>query len=345
MPRSSAAWIKLAIFIALAGAAAYLLADLGHILRLLIIGALLAYLLDPAARLLEGRGLTRSVATVIVVAILMVALAGFIYFVFPIVAAQITGLQGGFDATDINQAVDNVDRAANEFFARFGLAAVDWAGSMREWISAQSSGLLRFVPDVVSLLTDMVIVPFIMFFLLRDGPDMKKTFISWVPNRYFEFALTVLHKSSSQLGGYLRGQATAALVVAVLSSVALRIIGVKYFIVVGVFAGIANLIPYVGPVSGALLAVIVSALTTGSLAAAPVIIVAFAAIQIIDNTFVQPLVLSRNVEMHPLGILLVVIIGGQLFGFWGLLLAVPIAAIGKVVVTEFAGNLRRFRLA
>ncbi len=338
-------WAKLILLAVLAVGAVYLLSGIGHVVRLLIVGGLLAYLLDPAARVMESHGLSRRSATVVIFAGLVGLLVAFVYTLFPAVANQILGLQDAFDVSDVDRLLYDIDWVINGILGRVGAGTVDVPTAAYEWLSRQSGSLLSLIPDAVSLVTDLVIIPFIMFFLLRDGIEMKKAFISWVPNRYFEFSLSVIHKSSEKLGAYLRGQATAALVVAILSSIALRLIGVEYFLIIGLFAGLANMVPYLGPLAGGAAAVLVSALTTGSLQDAPWIVGSFLVIQLIDNTLVQPTVLSRNVEMHPLAILLAVIIGGQLFGLWGLLLAVPAVAIAKVIVSEVAGNLRRFRLA
>ena len=344
MFQKTPAWVKLLLVAALVVAAGYFLSGLGHVIRLLIVGGLLAYLLDPIARSMEARGMTRGVATVVIFIALVLLLSVLVYTLFPLASRQVAGLQRGFDVSDVDRLLYDIDWIVNGILGRFGVGAVDIPSVADEWLARQSRNLIQIIPGAVSVAADVVIVPFIMFFLLRDGAEMKKTFISWLPNRYFEFALTVIHKSSVKLGAYLRGQATAALVVAALSSAALRLLDVDYYLIVGLFAGIANMVPYLGPFAGSALAVVVSALTTGGLQEAPWIIGAFLVIQLVDNTLVQPLVLSRNVEMHPLGILLAVIIGGQLFGIWGLLLAVPVAAIAKVVLTEIAGNLRRFGL-
>lgn len=338
-------WLKAAIVLGGIAATAWLLSGLGHIVRLLLIGGLLAYLLDPLARAIESRGASRKLATSLVCTALATILAGVTYLASPVIVSQVTGLRQGFSAADVDHLLEEADWVINGIITRVGGAPVDVPALAHEWISRQAGSVVALVPSVISVVADIIIVPFIMFFLLRDGPDMKRGFIRWLPNRYFEFALTVVHKSSGKLSGYLRGQATAALVVGILASIALWVIGVDFYLVIGLFAGLANMVPYLGPFAGGVLAVCVSALTTGSFDTAIWIIAAFAIIQVIDNTLVQPLVLSRNVEMHPLGVILTVIVGGQLFGFWGLLLAVPLAAIAKVLITEIAGNLRRFRLA
>ncbi len=344
MIQKAPAWARLFLIAILVAGVIYVLSGLGHVVRLLIVGGLLAYLLDPVARSLEARGLTRGLATILIFSSLVLLLLALVYALSPIVFEQAAGLQEGFDATDIDRLLYDIDWLINGFLSRFGAGAIDVPTVAHDWLAQQSANLLKLIPNALSLVTDILIVPFIMFFLLRDGVEMKKTFISWLPNRYFEFSLSVIHKSSIKLGAYLRGQATAALVVAILSSVALWAIGIDYYLIVGVFAGFANMVPYLGPVAGAVAAIIVSSLTTGSLQDAAWIAGSFAVIQAIDNMLVQPFVLSRNVEMHPLGILLAVIVGGQLFGLWGLLLAVPVASMAKVIIAEVLGNLRRFRL-
>ena len=121
------------------------------------------------------------------------------------------------------------------------------------------------------------------------------------------------------------------------------LIGVKYFFMIGVFAGLANLIPYFGPLVGVILAVIVSILQTGSFSMAFYIIGVFIVIKIIDDVFLQPVVVARSVHMSPLIVLLAVLIGGKLFGILGMLLAVPFTGFIKVVVHESILNYQRYK--
>jgi putative permease len=174
---------------------------------------------------------------------------------------------------------------------------------------------------------------------------MKKGFIDAVPNRYFEFSLNVLQKMDSQLGNYLRGQFLVALMIGTLSTITLWLLGVDFFLMIGPIAGLMNMIPYVGPIAGGLLAIIASVITSGQFDTIPGIVIAFTAIQIFDNSLLQPLILARNVELHPMLILLAILIGGKLFGIVGLLLAVPFAAILKVIIVETVVNFRRYHLS
>jgi predicted PurR-regulated permease PerM len=173
---------------------------------------------------------------------------------------------------------------------------------------------------------------------------MKKAFIYLIPNRYFEMVLNVIHKIDQQLGWYLRGQFTEAFVVGLLSVTALWLLDVQYFIIIGVFAGLANLIPYIGPVAGAVPAIIVTLVNGSSPIRLLYIVIAFTIVQIIDNVVLQPLVLSKSVNLHPLIIVFAVLIGGQFFGVLGMLLAVPAAGIMKVTSSELYEGIRKFKL-
>ena len=173
---------------------------------------------------------------------------------------------------------------------------------------------------------------------------MKKGFIDIVPNKYFEFSLNVLQKMDAQLGNDLRGQFLVAAIIGSLSTLVLWFLGVDFFMVIGPLAGLANMIPYVGPVAGGLLAILASVVTTGVFDTIPSIVIAFVLIQLLDNSLLQPLILARNVELHPMLILLAILIGGKLFGIVGLLLAVPFTAIVKVIAVETFVNLRRYHI-
>jgi putative permease len=178
---------------------------------------------------------------------------------------------------------------------------------------------------------------------MKDGRKFKKELVSIVPNRYFEFSLYLLHKINTQVGNYLRGQVLDATIVGIFSTCTLWLLGVKYFFIIGAFAGIANLVPYFGPITGAIIAVIVSVLQTGSFHLAFYVIIAFIIIKLIDDIIILPVVMSKSVHVSPLTVLLAIMIGGKLFGVIGMLLSVPFTGFIKVVIHESIMNYRRYR--
>jgi putative permease len=309
---------------------------------LLILGSLVAYLLDPLVQIIERRGTSRMLATTAVFIVLsLVVFAGLVVLV-PAVASQFDELRA-LDVTRASEYFASANSNVTDWFEHLGIHEIDALGSLMTYLGDRVPDVIGILPDALSFLGSLALFPFIVFFLLKDGRALKKSVLSLVPNRYFEFSLGLIFKMDLQLGNYLRGQLIEALVVGVLSIAALWALDIPYFLPVGIFAGAANIVPYLGPSAGAVTAVTVVLLGGGSVGTALLVVVLFMGIQLIDNGVVQPLVISRNVRMHPLVIVVSVVAGGQLFGFLGLLLAVPAVAVVKVFVVESIAILKRYQ--
>ncbi len=194
-----------------------------------------------------------------------------------------------------------------------------------------------------SVFTTGIIILFLTFFLLNSGRQMKKAFIQIVPNRFFEVALVLIQGLDRQLGDYLRSRLIQTIILSIIAAIGYWILGLRFAIIIGIIAGLANLIPYIGPFIGAIPAIIVVFLESRfglgwSLLA---IIALTLVIQIIDNAIITPLVIGKSVELGPVTTIVVVLLGEQLLGLIGLLMAVPIAAMCKLIIeevwTEFKG--------
>lgn len=196
---------------------------------------------------------------------------------------------------------------------------------------------------VFSGITFVVLVPFVTFFFLKEGRRITRDLIQLVPNAYFELCLNLLHQINGQIGGYIRGQILEAAAVAMLSIGALLLIGMDYAVPLGLLAGLANVIPFLGPLIGIVSASLVALATGGGLDLVGKVIVSFLLIQIIDNVVVQPTVVARSVEMHPLVVLFVVMVGSQLMGIVGMLIAVPLTGVIKVSILTIYRGLKEFR--
>ena len=338
-------WIKLLLYGALLAALVWAAVAAGVVVRLVVLSALLAYLLDPLVSRLEARNLSRTLATSVVFLGLTVVLGTLLAIFYPLAMAEVEAFREGFDAELLRAAVGDLETTLETRMGILGVNDLDLIETAQAAVDEAMTHVLDYVPGVLALFGQLVIIPFLLFFLLKDSRRIKRAFMRWVPNRAFEFTLLLLHKADAQVGNYLRGQVIASAVVALLSILALWLLGVDYFVLIGVFAGLTNLVPYLGPVTGAVVAVAVSVLTTGSFDTALPIVLAFAAIQAIDNAVVQPLVIARTVRLHPLLVVLALLVGAQLFGFLGLLLAVPAASVAKVLLEEAVVSARRYRVA
>jgi putative permease len=314
------------------------------VVKMVIFSVLLAYILDPLITALEVRGLSRTLGTLLFFVVVIGVIWILVAVLAPIVTQQIHALQGGETAKQANVVILKLQDLVRENFGWLGLGNIDLAGKINETTASLGETIMDFiVHEGPTLLVYSVAIPFIIFFLLKDGRNIKKAFISIIPNRYFEFTLDLLYKMDVQLGNYLRSQAIDALAFGILTTIALGIMNVKYFLFIGPFAGMANLIPYVGPIAGALPAVIITVVDTGNLGMTLTIIIVFIVLKLIDDVLIQPTVVASGVNLHPLLVLLAIIVGGDLFGMLGMLLAVPTTGFVKVVLQESLVTLRKYR--
>jgi len=323
---------------------ALLLLALGGIGAMVVVAALLAYILDPLVTRLELSGLSRTLATVLFFLTLIGLSTGAIFFLTPIVIAQVELLQSGVTTEQTAVILSRLESMIHQHLGFLGLEEIRLLDVIQQAKLAIRAEVLRFlVEDSAALIAHAVAVPIIMFFFLKDGREIKKQLVRLVPNRYFEFALDLLYKMDRQLGGFLRSQFFDALIFGALSTALLWALDVRYFLFIGAFAGMANLIPYVGPVAGVVPAVIVSVLETGDVTKAMWVIVGYIGLKLLDDVMVQPFVVSRGVHLHPMFVLLSILIGGNLFGILGMLLAVPCAGFLRVVLKESVATFRKYR--
>jgi|APHig6443717497_1056834.scaffolds.fasta_scaffold49498_2 predicted PurR-regulated permease PerM len=315
---------------------------IGRVAEIVIVAALLAYILDPVVTRLERYGVSRAAATTLIMFGIMLLLVVVSCTLVPLAFEQIQSMKHEESLTTV-QGVVSLERFLQKFAALFGLHQI----SLEELLEQLKGGLVKKLPDFlmkdsVSILVGLIMVPFMMFFMLKDVRSFKKYFISLVPNRYFEFTLDLIYKMEQQLGNYLRGQFLDAVVFGVLATATLWALDVPYFLIIGIFAGFANLIPFVGPIVGAFTASIAVIFYQGELVRAIYVLVAFIVLKLIDDLLIQPLAVGKHVNLHPMVIALAILAGGHLFGILGMLLVIPFLGFFKVVLEEGIATYRKY---
>lgn len=163
-----------------------------------------------------------------------------------------------------------------------------------------------------------------------------------VPNKYFETTLSLIDKIETRLGFYFRSVLLQCTIVGVTSWIALSIAGLSNAGTVGIAIGIANTIPYFGPVIGYLLSIIIAIIETGDFSLVIPCILAVMFAQLLDNIVLQPLIFSKSADMHPVAILFIVMIGAQTAGILGMLVAIPIATIVKITVNQISWSINNY---
>jgi predicted PurR-regulated permease PerM len=197
---------------------------------------------------------------------------------------------------------------------------------------------------IIEAISLLATIPLIGFFILKDNIRFRKEFFKTIPNRYFEIAVIILHKIDEIVGKYLRAMFFEIIIVGTLSAITLSVLGVNYAILIGFVAGLANVIPYFGPIMGVLFA-ITSILLAGNPPILVIyVIIAMYLIQVIDNNFVYPFVVGATIEMHPLIVLLTVLAGGWAWGIVGMLVSVPVLYLVYSVTKVLITNLKEFKM-
>lgn len=325
----------------------YLSYILINVLVLLAISVLLGFIFAPFVRLLEGQGFTRTISTLIVFAIFGFLIYLGLSFVIPKFFLQMNQVVVSLKDFSLNEELNDLEKKILGVFPLFNKGEL--SHKVQNILSTSFSDAInhitQYVSSIVSLAAFLVIVPFITFYLLKDSANIHKGLIHVLPNKYFEMSYWILKRISLQLGRFVRGWIFDAIFVGVAIGFGFYFIGLPNALPLGVIAGIGHLIPYFGPVIGGIPAIVLSIMQTGDLSQVPLIMMIVALTYTLDNGIVQPYVFSKSVDMHPIMIILLIIIGGELFGLIGMLLAVPTATIIKTASTEIYFALKNYSIA
>jgi predicted PurR-regulated permease PerM len=302
----------------------------------LLIAVAVVYLLNPLVSALERRGVPRVAGAGIVYILFLCIVALVVSLLVPVVARQITQVIDHFpDYLADGQAY--VRRVA----ARFGQEPnfrLD-AEQVREWLSAGENrqtvtryltGLRSVTSSLISGLIIFVLGPVMAFYLLVDLPRLRRGAMALVPPSRREEIRGLMDRIGQAVGGFFRGQLLVALFVGVASSIGLWAIGLPFWLLVGMVAGVFNLVPLVGPFIGGGLAVII-ALISGEPIKAVWAALVLLAVQQIDNHLISPNVMGRTVQLHPVVVMLALLVGASFAGLFGMLVIVPLVAVAKII--------------
>ncbi len=305
-----------------------------------IAGMVLAYFLDPVADWLEAKGLSRMISTVIILIAFVLMFILFLMILVPILANQITGfldrlpelvgkLQALIASTDIEWLRDRIGVDGKSLQDNIN-------GLMREgagWVSTVLKkvwGTGKSLIDVISLL---VVTPVVAFYLLYDWDHMVERVDTLLPHDHRETIRIIFADIDRAVAGFVRGQGTVCLILGLFYGASLTFIGLNFGLLIGLFAGLISFIPFVGSIIGFLLSVGV-ALVQFWPEGLPIILcaVTFFLGQFLEGNILQPKLVGEKVGLHPVWLMFALFAFGSLFGFTGMLIAVPAAAAVGVVI-------------
>jgi predicted PurR-regulated permease PerM len=298
-----------------------------------LIAFAIAYVLNPAVGVLTRRGTPRIPAILMVYAMLGSIVGIFAIFLVPILIRELSEF-----AATVPEFTRRMQILIEEIHIRYDSVVLPnvLRPIVDESIAKIQIGLQQFVRDIFDALLTLVthtvgllVVPILAFYILNEWEEIGQAIREFIPIAWRREFLLMLEEIDKVLSGVIRGQLTVGLFVMVLVSSGLHILGLDFAILIGIVAGLLDVVPYFGAVVGAVPAVALAALQSPGMVLK--VILLFLVIHQLEGSILAPKILGDNVGMHPLTVVFALLVGGELFGFLGMLLAVPIAAILKVI--------------
>lgn len=312
---------------------------LQHTISCFLLSWIIAYLLDPLLINAERRGLKRLYALMLLYIILGIATVFFLAFIMP----AITMSWNSF-IRELPSYIQKLKLVAQDWKSRmpdrYGTEEIQWLidkASANIDTAAEKTGVwaYSFGTRIFFNIFNIVLSPILVFFMLYYKQTVIDTLISWLPDNRRTLITNIAHEVNSSIGGYLRGQVAVSLIVAVFATIALFVLDIPHPIFCGVFAGAASILPFIGVIIATLPALFFAWFKFQSAAILGQTAIAFAIIYFFEGYVIKPLVFKESMNLNPLVTIVMVMAFGEILGFWGILLALPIASAIKITWGHF----------
>ena len=316
---------------------------LAPILTPFVIAALLGWLGDPLADRLQARGLSRNVAVALVFSAMVLVLVLALLILVPMIERQITTLVAALpqgQAWLMGTAIPWIE-------AKTGLELMGWLDPDRliDWIRShwqQAGGvastffgyLSRSGFAMVAWVVNLALLPILAYYFLRDWDKLVERVASVIPRNHIETVSRLAKESDEVLGAFIRGQIAVMIALGVVYAVGLSVVGLKLGLLIGIVAGLISFIPYLGATTGVVMAVLAALVQAQGFDLKLLVLVGvvFTVGQLLESYVLTPRIVGDKIGLHPVAVIFAVMAGGQLFGFLGMLLALPAAAVINVLL-------------
>lgn len=322
----------------------WLLYTLKEIVTLLVVSFAISYVIEPLVQRLEKRSIRREVGIIVVLGGFTVAVLALILTALPTIAREYGKLSDQFpsyvkivqgELIELIQAVSTYVPGISEPIEKFLSSPMESLGQLGKGVLPKVTGGVRQALlkgySVTLTIVNLALLPFLIFYISADFPKLFPRLVSLVPKQYKKDVRRLAGEMDGYVSGFVRGQISVCSILFLLYTVSLGILGVELWFLVAVVAGFGNMVPYLGTLIGVLLASIMTLVTFGSFTKLLIVWGIFALVQFLEGTFITPKVVGESVGLSPLVVILALIIGGQLFGLLGIFLAIPGAAIVRVL--------------
>ncbi|AJF05875.1 AI-2E family transporter [Geoalkalibacter subterraneus] len=313
----------------------------------ILLSLILTFLLEPVVQFIEREEISRTFAIFVVYVLVAMLLFLFVAWIAPHWETMWLALRADLPRY-ITRAVGLIRDWQDNLQSHFPVVETfDLSTKTRLWGEAILATILAGTPkSALRIGSLMVLVPLFSFFFLKDGNRLMRSFISLAPNRHFEMALDLYYYISRQMAHFIRGRILEAVIIGVVVMVGLSFTDIRYAPLLGIFAGVSNLVPYIGPVVGMIPGILIAMVDLGFGGQFWWIVIVYILISqvIVDNFILIPILISRVSNLHPLVVILAIIMGGKLYGVLGMIIGVPVASILKIAILEIHHYRRTFSI-
>ena len=337
-PPPTIVWaLAIIVFVSLA----YIASD---VVVLIIFSAALAYIINPLVRMVEAAAVKRNLAVTAVYLSIVVVFAIAAFLLVPRLRTEIANLSSARFTQQLDQSVDKLHREIIEEYPAL-LQVLGDPDARNERLNAfferQTANLPNLLTHAVEIVIVIVLIPVFSFFLLRDSGKLVRLLMDRLHPDEIETSVAVWCEIERVIGRYLRGLAIEALVIATIAATGLWALGVNYPLVLGVFSGMANVIPYLGPFLSGTVVAMIAMIQFQSMAPLVKVMLLYLGIKLCDLTVIQTLTVGRSVHLHPILLVASLLIGGHAFGLIGMIIAVPIVTAMQEVIRLLLEHRRR----
>lgn len=321
-------------WLSLAGALALLLWLLAPVLMPFVLAAVLAYALHPVVEKLAARRVPRWLGAGVAIAVLMLLALGVVLLIVPVITKQVPLLK-----EQVPLLLERMNDTLVPLAARFGLDVAVDVEQVRVWLRGLVSGheqeLLQGVlaslriggSAFAAVLGNLVLTPMVAYYLLLDWAGLVQRIKALIPPRWRDTADSFLHETDEVLGQYLHGQLLVMAALALFYTVGLALAGLKLALPIGVFTGLAVFVPYLGFGLGLILALLAALLQFQSITGVLAVAGVYAVGQVAESLYLTPRLLGERIGLHPIAVIFALMAFGHLFGFVGVLIALPVSAV------------------
>jgi predicted PurR-regulated permease PerM len=297
-----------------------------------LVSGLLYYLLRPLVRLAERARITRTLAILLLFLLIIIVITLFSVYAGSLISKQFDQL-----LADLPKIVDAGRIKAEVFLRTKNLGAV-LTGKIGEQITTTLQKVLPFlmgnilnaVTALAGIASALLLVPFILFYFLKDDANFSAGFMKHIPHAYQNEVHRMMAEADLTLAAYIIGQAFLALILGILLYIGYLVIGVRYSLILAIFALITSFIPVFGSIIGVIPAILVG-LATGPWAIVKILVLVII-VHFFEGNLISPRLIGKRLKVHPLTIIFLFLVSASLFGFVGMLIAAPVYAIGKIFI-------------